>query len=308
MASILEVNSLSKHYQTTIAVDNVSFQINKGQCFGMLGPNGAGKTTTIEIMEGITEPTSGKVLYKGNALGQLFRTQCGIQFQHTSLQEFLTVRETLKLFAGLYPESSDLNELIKRCNLESFLDSDNRKLSGGQRQRMLLAIALINNPEIVFLDEPTTGLDPQARHNFWDLIKSILSHGTTVILTTHYMEEAAELCDEIVIMDHGRIIAQGAPSELLQQHFSERLVRIPENVLSAAQIEALKQQHPSLNKNALFQHSLYQKDDWIEISTNDVNQTMKYLLNAGIDLSFLQIRQHNLEDLFLELTGKDLRI
>lgn len=308
MTSILEVISLSKNYQATIAVDNVSFHINKGQCFGMLGPNGAGKTTTIEIMEGITEPTSGTVLYKGKPLGQLFRTQCGIQFQHTSLQEFLTVRETLKLFAGLYPESSDLAELIKRCNLESFLDSDNRKLSGGQRQRMLLAIALINNPEIVFLDEPTTGLDPQARHNFWDLIKNILSHGTTVILSTHYMEEAAELCDEIIIMDYGRIIAQGAPAELLQQHFSERLVRIPEKELSTAHIKELQQQHPNLNQDKLFQHSLYEKDGWIEISTTDVNQTMKYLLNAGIDLSFLQIRQHNLEDLFLELTGRELRL
>ncbi|MCU7800136.1 MAG: ABC transporter ATP-binding protein [gamma proteobacterium symbiont of Lucinoma myriamae] len=308
MTSILEVNSPSKNYQTTVAVDNVSFNIKKGQCFGMLGPNGAGKTTAIEIMEGITQPTSGKVLYKGKALGQLFRTQCGIQFQHTALQEFLTVRETLRLFAGLYPESSDLTTLIKRCNLESFLDSDNRKLSGGQRQRMLLAIALINNPEIVFLDEPTTGLDPQARHNFWDLIKDILSQGTTIILTTHYMEEAAELCDEIIIMDHGRIIAHGAPTELLQQHFSEHIVRIPENEFSIAQIKELQQLHPNLNKNTQLQHSLYQKDSWIEISTTDVNQIMKYLLNEGVDLSFLQIRQHNLEDLFLELTGRELRV
>ena len=297
MTAILEINSLSKHYHTTIAVDNVSFLIKKGQCFGMLGPNGAGKTTTIEIMEGITQATSGKVLYKGERLGQLFREQCGIQFQHTALQDFLTVRETLKLFAGLYPESSDLDDLIKRCNLADFLDSDNRKLSGGQRQRMLLAIALINNPEIVFLDEPTTGLDPQARHNFWDLIKDVLSRGTTIILSTHYMEEAAELCDEIIIMDHGRIIAQGAPTELLQQHFTERLVRIPEKELSAAHIHELQQQY-----------SLFQQNGWIEISTIDVNKTMESLLNEDVDLSFLQIRQRNLEDLFLELTGRDLRL
>lgn len=297
MTAIFEVNSLSKNFQTTIAVDNVSFQINKGQCFGLLGPNGAGKTTTIEIMEGITKPTSGKVLYKGEPLGQEFREQCGIQFQHTALQEFLTVRETLRLFAGLYPKSSDLDDLIKRCNLASFLDRDNRMLSGGQRQRMLLAIALINNPEIVFLDEPTTGLDPQARHNFWDLINNVLSHGTTVILSTHYMEEAAELCDEIIIMDHGRIIAQGEPGQLLQQHFTERLVRIPEKELSAAYIKELKQKY-----------SLSQEKGWIEIATADVNKTMENLLHQGIDLSFLQIRQRNLEDLFLELTGRDLRL
>lgn len=297
MTAILEVNSLNKNYHTTIAVDNVSFLIKKGQCFGMLGPNGAGKTTTIEIMEGITQATSGKVLYKGEPLGQQFREQCGIQFQHTALQEFLTVRETLKLFAGLYPNSSDPAELIKRCNLDSFLDRDNRKLSGGQRQRMLLAIALINNPEIVFLDEPTTGLDPQARHNFWDLIKNVLSRGTTVILSTHYMEEAAELCDEIIIMDHGRIIAQGAPVQLLQQHFIERLVRIPEKQLTTAHIKALQQQY-----------SLFQEKGWVEILTADVNKTMDYLLNEGVNLSFLQIRQRNLEDLFLELTGRDLRL
>ena len=296
MTAIFEVNSLSKNFQTTSALDNVSFGINKGQCFGLLGPNGAGKTTTLEIMEGITKPTSGKVLYKGEPLGKLFREQCGIQFQHTALQEFLTVRETLKLFAGLYPKSSDLDDLIKRCNLASFLDRDNRMLSGGQRQRMLLAIALINNPEIVFLDEPTTGLDPQARHNFWDLINNILSHGTTVILSTHYMEEAAELCDEIIILDHGRIIAKGEPGQLLQQHFTERLVRIPEEELSAAYIKELEQKY-----------SLFQEKGWIEISTADVNKTMENLLNQGIDLSFLQIRQRNLEDLFLELTGRDLR-
>ncbi|MDX2507516.1 MAG: ABC transporter ATP-binding protein [Gammaproteobacteria bacterium] len=298
MRPILEVQSLSKEYPNITAVDNVSFHISSGQCFGMLGPNGAGKTTTIEMMEGITEPTSGTVAYKGRPLGHRFRAECGIQFQHTSLQEFLTVRETLKLFQGLYPESSDLDELIKRCNLSDFLDTDNRKLSGGQRQRMLLAIALINNPDIVFLDEPTTGLDPQARHNFWDLIKDVLRRGTTIILSTHYMEEAAELCDEIVIMDYGRIIAQGTPGDLLEQHFTERLVRIPETELSSAHLQQLKKQH----------QKLYQDNGWIEIFTTDVNQTMTDLLHEGVDLSFLQIRQRNLEDLFLQLTGRELRL
>lgn len=298
MIPILEVQLLKKRYPEITAVDNISFHISSGQCFGMLGPNGAGKTTAIEMMEGITEPTSGKILYKGRPLGQIFRSECGIQFQHTALQEFLTVRETLKLFQGLYPKKSDLNELITRCNLSEFLDNDNRKLSGGQRQRMLLAIALINNPDIVFLDEPTTGLDPQARHNFWYLIKDVLSSGTTVILSTHYMEEAAELCDEIVIMDHGHIIAQGSPVELLHEYFSERLIRIPDTEVSSEHLQELKQQHKKLLHH----------NGWIEISTADVNQTMENFLHHDINLSFLQIRQRNLEDLFLELTGKELRL
>lgn len=297
MAPLLEVQNLTKDYSDISAVAGVSFQIKPGQCFGMLGPNGAGKTTTIEMMEGITEPTSGKVFYKGKALGQTFRSECGIQFQNTALQDFLTVKETLKLFQGLYPQSADLDELIQRCNLVEFLDSDNRKLSGGQRQRLLLAIALINNPDLVFLDEPTTGLDPQSRHNFWKLIRDVLNRGTTVILSTHYMEEAAELCDEIIIMDHGRIIAQGSPTELLQSHFSDRLVRIPESCISGEHRQLLQDE----------QLQLQQHNGWIEILTSDINQTMKLLLNAGVDLSFLQVRQRNLEDLFLQLTGHELR-
>jgi len=300
MTPLLEVQNLIKNYSDITAVAGVSFQIRAGQCFGMLGPNGAGKTTTIEMMEGITEPTSGKVFYKGEALGQTFRSECGIQFQNTALQEFLTVRETLKLFQGLYPNSTDtdLDELIQRCNLSEFLDNDNRKLSGGQRQRLLLAIALINNPELVFLDEPTTGLDPQSRHNFWKLIRDVLKHGTTVILSTHYMEEAAELCDEIIIMDHGSIIAQGSPTELLQSYFSDRLVRIPETYLSSEHRQLLQNQ----------QLKLQQQNGWIEILTSDINQTVTILLDAGVDLSFLQIRQRNLEDLFLQLTGHELRV
>lgn len=297
MKPLLEVRSLKKHFGQTVAVADVSFQINSGQCFGMLGPNGAGKTTTIEMMESITDPTSGEIFYKGEALGQTFRTECGIQFQNTALQEFLTVRETLNLFQGLYPDSADLEELIQRCNLSEFLDKDNRQLSGGQRQRLLLAIALINNPEIVFLDEPTTGLDPQSRRNFWALIRDILDRGTTVILTTHYMEEAAELCDEIIIMDHGHIIAQGTPQELLTAHFSERTVRLPVSILSDGLFQQLKKAslHFQVNK------------EMIEILTDDINRTMKMLLDIGVDLNAIQIQQRNLEDLFLKLTGHELR-
>lgn len=293
MNIILEIRNLIKEYPGVRAVNNVSLKIEQGRCIGLLGPNGAGKTTTIEMIEGITEPTSGEILYKGKPQDQRFKVECGIQFQHTALPEYLTVIETLKLFQGLYPLSASLDELIDTCNLGEFLGRDTQKLSGGQRQRMLLAIALVNQPEIVFLDEPTTGLDPQARRNFWELIRSIQARGTTIILSTHYMEEAAELCDEIVIMDRGEIIAQGAPDALLHQHFSERLVRLPAHAFKGS-IEELN-------------YPVQQHNGWIDISTIDVNSVITELLEQGVELDQLQVRQCNLEDLFLQLTGKDLR-
>lgn len=293
MSIILEIHNLIKEYPGVRAVNNVSLKIEQGRCIGLLGPNGAGKTTTIEMIEGITEPTSGKILYKGEPQDQRFKVECGIQFQHTALPEYLTVIETLKLFQGLYPQSASLDELIDTCNLKEFLGRDTQKLSGGQRQRMLLAIALVNKPEIVFLDEPTTGLDPQARRNFWDLIRSIQARGTTIILSTHYMEEAAELCDEIVIMDRGEIIAQGEPDELLHQHFSERMVRLPAHAFNG-------------NLDSL-DYPIKQHNGWIDIATTDVNSVITKLLEQGVKLEQLQVRQSNLEDLFLQLTGKDLR-
>jgi len=294
MPPIIEIQSLVKEYPGLTAVKGINLQIKKGCCFGLLGPNGAGKTTTMEMMEGITPQSSGKILYKGKPLGNQFKEECGIQFQHTALQEFLSVKETLLFFQGLYPNPIPLEDVIETCALGSFINNDNRKLSGGQRQRLLLGIALINNPSIVFLDEPTTGLDPQARHNFWSLIRSIQARQTTIILSTHYMEEAAELCDEIAIMDHGKIIAQGPPKSLLQEYFNTRLVKIPETDLHIP-IDELKM-------NAIN----YQ--GWIEISTTDVSSTLRQLLKLEINLNNLYIRQHNLEDLFLQLTGKELRV
>jgi ABC-2 type transport system ATP-binding protein len=293
MLPIIEIQSLVKEYPGLTAVKAINLQIEKGCCFGLLGPNGAGKTTTMEIMEGITTQTSGTVLYKGQALGGQFKEQCGIQFQHTALQEFLSVKETLLFFQGLYPNPMSLDEVIETCALNEFINSDNRKLSGGQRQRLLLGIALINNPSIVFLDEPTTGLDPQARHNFWDLIRSIQARQTTIILSTHYMEEAAELCDEIAIMDHGKIITQGSPKTLLHEYFDTRLVRLPEADLTIP-IDKLEM-------------DVVNYQGWIEISTIDVSTTLQQLLKLDVNLNNLHIRQHNLEDLFLHLTGKELR-
>jgi ABC-2 type transport system ATP-binding protein len=293
MKPLLEVRDLVKQYPAVRAVDGVSFAIAAGTCFGLLGPNGAGKTTTVEIMEGVTEPTSGKVLYDGEPLGARFRAEAGIQFQKTALQDFLTVRETLQLFRRLYPRGRDVDELITLCALEQVAKRDNRKLSGGQLQRLLLAIALVNDPQVLFLDEPTTGLDPQARHNFWDLIRAIKAERRTVLLTTHYMEEAYFLCDEIAIMDHGRIIAQGAPSRLLKEHFDDVVLELPREDLPGEPTE--------------FPLPLLLAGDRVEISTADVEQALRTLLDRGVPLKHLKIRPRNLEDLFLELTGRELR-
>lgn len=289
---LLEVHDLVKHYPKIKAVNGVSFTLKAGTCFGLLGPNGAGKTTTIEILEGIHESTSGEVLYKAEPVGQRFRNEAGIMFQSTALQDFITVRETLEMFARLYTRNADLDDLIQRCNLSAYLDQDNRQLSGGQRQRLLLAIALVNDPDIIFLDEPTTGLDPQSRRNFWDLIEFIKAQGKTILLTTHYMDEAYVLCDEIAIMDHGKIIAQGTPKELLAAHFNDVILQLPESDIS--------------NIGSL-PFPTYKRKDLIEITTSDVNQTIEELMARDISLAHLQVRSRNLDDLFLELTGKELR-
>lgn len=291
-APLLEVKNLVKHYANVKAVNGIDLTLNSGICLGLLGPNGAGKTTTVEILEGINKATSGDILYKGEPLGDSFRKEAGIMFQSTALQDFITVKETLKMFADFYPHQADLDELIKRCNLTEYLDQDNRQLSGGQRQRLLLAIALVNDPDIIFLDEPTTGLDPQARRNFWDLINDIKAEGKTIVLTTHYMDEAYSLCDEIAIMDHGKIIAQGTPKALLKANFDDVILQLPASEL--VDIDHLP-------------FSLHQRDGLIEITTSDVNEVVALLMNNNVSLSQLQIRARTLDDLFLELTGKELR-
>jgi ABC-2 type transport system ATP-binding protein len=293
MNPVLEVRELVKQYPGVRAVDGVSFTIPEGQCFGLLGPNGAGKTTTVEMMEGVTRPTSGLVLYRGEPLGARFREEAGIQFQKTALQEFLTVRETLALFSRLYSHRRGVDELIRTCALEQVADRDNRKLSGGQLQRLLLAIALANDPRVLFLDEPTTGLDPQARHNFWDLVRAIKAEGRTLLLTTHYMEEAYFLCDVIAIMDRGRIIAEGPPSRLLEQHFDDVILELPRDDFRGATGD--------------FPMPVLLAHDRVEIATGDVEQALRALLDRGVALRNLRIRPRNLEDLFLELTGRELR-
>lgn len=290
---VLEVRDLVKRYPAVLAVDGVNFSVRRGSCFGLLGPNGAGKTTTVEMMEGIMPPTSGEILYEGHAIGPRFRDEVGIQFQSTALQDHLTVLETLQLFRRLYKYGADLEQVIQMCSLEKLLKRDNRKLSGGQRQRLLLGVALVNDPKILFLDEPTTGLDPQARRNFWELVERIKDNDKTVILTTHYMEEAYRLCDEIAIMDQGKIIAQGSPQALLKEHFDDVILELPKSDLPSPLVD--------------FAFPVLERGDYIEISTPDVNLALAMLVERNINLNRMQVRPRNLEDLFLELTGEDLR-
>jgi ABC-2 type transport system ATP-binding protein len=291
---ILEVRNLTKKYKDKTAVAGIHFTIQAGSCFGLLGPNGAGKTTTIEMIEGITHPSSGEIFFRGLPVDPGFREKSGIQFQATALQDYLTVREILTLFRNLYRTPSDINELIELCGLSEFCDQDTDKISGGQRQRVLLAIALVNNPDIIFLDEPTTGLDPHARRNFWELIRKIKAKGKTIILTTHYMEEAYILCDEIAIMDQGSIIARGAPDQLLKKHFNWVTLEIPRDAFQNGSAE-----HLELPGEVLL------SPETVEIHTNQVNQTLEKLLAKGISLAQLKVRSQNLEDLFLHLTRKE---
>lgn len=294
MSALLEIVNLVKQFRGVKAVDGVTFEIQAGTCFGLLGPNGAGKTTTVEMLEGISRPTAGTIRYNGGAPRSRFRQEAGIMFQSTALQEHITVRETLELFRHFYPHTTPLKALVERCALGDFLDRDTHKLSGGQRQRLLLAIALVNDPKVVFLDEPTTGLDPQARRNLWDLVERIKAEGKTVILTTHYMDEAYILCDEIAIMDHGKIIARGAPQALLAEHFEDVVLQLPRTDFPDG--------HHGISGRVL------ECRDSVEILSNDVNQTIRELLALDVSLARLRIRPRTLDDLFLELTGKELRV
>jgi ABC-2 type transport system ATP-binding protein len=293
MRTALEARNLVKHYPGVIAVDDVSFAVAEGVCFGLLGPNGAGKTTTVEIIEGVTPATSGEVWYFGEPAGERFREEAGIQFQNTALQDHLTVVETLQMFRSLYDRKANLDTIIEQCSLQDLLDRDNRKLSGGQRQRLFLAVALVNRPKLIFLDEPTTGLDPQARRNFWELVQKIQADGATIVLTTHYMDEAQILCDEIAIMDTGKIITQGSPEELLRSHYEGHIIEMPVADVTGDLSE--------------IEHRVLENLGIVEITSVDVSGTLTALSAEVANFNHIKIRQPNLEDLFLDLTGHSLR-
>lgn len=290
--AIITARGLTMRYGDLVAVDGIDLDIPQDTCFGLLGPNGAGKTTTIEIMEGLRKPTAGAIRFRGRALDTTYRDRVGIQFQQTALQEFITVAETLRMFGALYTRRRPIDELVELCDLHDLMKRDHRKLSGGQRQRLLLALALVNDPDLVFLDEPTTGLDPQARRNFWNLVQRIRSEGRTVVLTTHYMEEAEHLCDEIAIMDHGAIIARDAPHRLIRSNFAGSVIRLPATAAVT---------------NARLPTGAQIYRECVDIPSEAVEDTIHELVGAGVPLEGLSIHRPNLDDLFLQLTGTGLR-
>ena len=293
MEKIFEIHNLTKTFGSKKAIDGISFSINKGDCFGLLGPNGAGKSTTIECIEQIIPYDSGRILYDSKTVDDSVLTTFGIQFQETALPAKLNVYEVLDFYISLYNNIQDINCLIKDCNLASFINQKHDEISGGQRQRLLLAVALANKPNLLILDEPTTGLDPQARRNLWELVKKVKLNGTTVILTTHYMDEAFELCDQIAIMDKGNIIANGPPKELLQKHFKSKVIELPK-IISLCDLKSLFD-------------DIVEYDRFFEITVSDLNSAIKKMIEHNIDLASLSIREKSLEDLFLHLTGKELR-
>lgn len=287
---VIEAINLSKRFGTLTAVNRLNLRVPAGLCFGLLGPNGAGKTTTIEMLEGIIKPSSGSIRLFGEPATKQHFNRAGIQFQTSALQDFLTVKETLALFASFYPNPASITELLGICALNECKDKDTRTLSGGQRQRLLLALALVNQPDLLFLDEPTTGLDPQARRNFWDLIERVKSQHKSIVLTTHYMDEAQTLCDDIAIMDHGEIIARGSADELISTHFQETIIELP-----------------SSNIEQPLPFASYEHLDKIQIHSTDVGAHLEQLITLKVPLNGIQIKQANLEDLFLKLTGQGLR-
>ncbi len=290
---ILEVRNLRKIYRKTEAVKDITLNVLPGICFGLLGPNGAGKTTTIEILEDIIEATSGEILYKGEPRKSSYREEVGIQFQHTSLLYFLSVRETLTSFSKLFSDPEDIDYLIEKCDLTSILNKKNDRLSGGQLQRLMLALALINKPSLVFLDEPSTGLDPQSRRNLWAIVDQIKAEGKTVIMTTHAMEEAEYLCDEIAIIDQGKIIAQGSPRNLTETHCGGSTISLP-GIINPDDLAPLS-------------CSWYHEGDTIQINSSNIADVMSQLVGLNIDLSGMTLSSANLEDVFLRLTGRQLR-
>jgi ABC-2 type transport system ATP-binding protein len=301
---VIRVRGLTKRYGDVHAVDGIDFDVAKGEIFGLLGPNGAGKTTTVEILEGLRQPDGGEVSVLGVDVSRhadALKPRIGVSLQTAALYPKLTVTELLDLFRSFYPRARSTDELIDALELGERRHAQSKVLSGGQRQRLAVALALVNDPEIVFLDEPTTGLDPAARRSLWDLVRGLKADGRTVLLTTHYMEEAEVLCDRLAIMDHGRILEMGIVDDLVSGHFQERAVRFDRaEGLTHAEIAAL----PAVT-------SVKEDANETLAYTSDVAPTIGALLaladGRGVELRNLGIRRATLEDVFLDLTGRALR-
>jgi ABC-2 type transport system ATP-binding protein len=320
VASPIECTDLRKIYDGKVeAVRGVSLRIEAGQCFGLLGPNGAGKTTTIEILEGLLSPTSGEVRIFGHTWNdnpRQLREWIGISLQETRLSEKLNVRETIELFASFYREPLATAEVLDQLELTEKSDAWVGKLSGGQKQRLAVATALVGNPRILFLDEPTTGLDPQSRRQLWDIIRAFQKRGGTVLLTTHYMDEAERLCDRLAVVDHGQIIAEGSPSDLIDRLGGHHVVefqvsRQPGEKTAPAENNSRYDDNLDQWRKLPSVESVRREDSIICLSVREPHLTIPALLDAvatgGYKLEHLSTRQASLEDVFVQLTGRHLR-
>jgi ABC-2 type transport system ATP-binding protein len=306
MNTIVQVEGLRKVYGATIAVDEVSFEVKEGEIFGMVGPNGAGKTTTIECLEGLRSPDAGTLCVLGvdpQREGQTLCLRVGMQLQQSNLPDRMKVWEALDLYASFYPKSVDWKELLVQLGLEEKRNAPFSKLSGGQKQRLFIALALLPDPQLVFLDELTTGLDPQARHAIWDLVRDVRVRGKTVILTTHFMEEAERLCDRVAILDHGRIVALDTPAALIHSLEAEqRVIFSLDGGLP-----------PALEKALSMAGRLEVQGEQVTIHAKNgrkvplVSEVVNLLTEQGIPFRDLRTEQPTLEDVFLNLTGREMR-
>ena len=303
----LLVENLHKYYDDVRAVDGLDLAVHPGECFGLLGPNGAGKTTTIEICEGLVAPDSGRVELLGlqwDRDEQELRERLGIQLQETQLAEKLTVEETVRLFRSFYKTGRTVDDVIHLVQLDEKREGRVGKLSGGQKQRLALACAIVGDPDLLFLDEPTTGLDPQSRRQLWELIAEFKARGRTIMLTTHYMDEAEVLCDRVAIVDHGKIIALGTPLELIgslgAEHVVEFALPVGSDPLDLAELRALEGARTARAVAGGYE---------IQVSAlhRAVPALLSYLSRRGLELSQLTTHSASLEDVFVSLTGRQLR-
>ena len=305
----IRCSGLTKRYGDVVAVAGLDLTVETGECFGLLGPNGAGKTTTIEILEGLTLPDAGEVEVLGMRWGmgydRALRQRLGIQLQETQLADKLTVEETLHLFRSFYRASQTVDDVLTLVELEEKRGSWVNKLSGGQKQRLAVACALVSRPEFLFLDEPTTGLDPQSRRQLWDVVTAFRARGGSVLLTTHYMEEAERLCDRVAIMDHGQMIALGTPRQLIASLGAEHVVefaladgagRAP-SVDELAVLPGVQAVRPAADRCALTVTAVHRA----------VPALLALLERRGAELSMLATHHATLEDVFVSLTGRQLR-
>jgi ABC-2 type transport system ATP-binding protein len=308
IVSALECRGLVKRYGDVAAVAGLDLEVRSGECFGLLGPNGAGKTTTVEIFEGLREPDAGDVAVLGDSWrsnGHALRARLGIQLQETKFPDKLRVHEVLALFRSFYSRGLGVADVLARVSLEEKADAYVRTLSGGQKQRLSLACALVGDPELLFLDEPTTGLDPQSRRQTWEIVEDLKARGRTVLLTTHYMEEAARLCDRVAVVDHGKVIALGTPRELVASLGAEHVVEFGVDERSVASVDdAELGALPSVE--AVARHD----GSW-RLTVREVHRAVPALLTAlsarGAEPTQLTTHHATLEDVFMALTGRRLR-